>query len=83
VALASQGKPHDARRSSVLPFAAHFVAQEPQTIIRLPKEVDLIAGELDTSQTQLGDRLEPIERKPDAQVLIGEQLLDDRSNTRL
>jgi hypothetical protein len=67
----------------VLPFASHVVAQEPQTSIRPAKEVDLVAGELDTSQTQLGHRLDPIERKPDAQALIGEQLLDDGSNTRL
>ena len=59
------------------------VAQEPQTSIRPAKEVDLVAGELETSQTQLGDRLHPIERKSDAQVLIGEQLLDDHSNARL
>jgi hypothetical protein len=67
----------------VLSFASYFVAQEPETSIRPAKEVDLLAGELDTSQTQLGDRLDLIERKSDAQVLIGEQLLDDRSNARL
>jgi hypothetical protein len=66
----------------VLSFASYF-AQEPETSIRPAKEVDLLAGELDTSQTQLGDRLDLIERKSDAQVLIGEQLLDDRSNARL
>jgi hypothetical protein len=29
--------------------------------------------------TRFGDRLHPVERKSDAQSLIGEQLLDDHS----
>ena len=34
------------------------------------------------SQEKLGDRLHPVERKSDAQVLIGEELLDNHSNAR-
>ena len=47
----------------------HVILRRPGTTDEHPssKEVDLVAGELDTSQTQLGDRLDPIERKSDAQ----------------
>jgi hypothetical protein len=72
-----------ARVGPVPPFACDFVSQEPQASIRLAKKVDLVAGELDTSHTQIGDRLDPLERKSDPQVLIGEQRLNNRSNVRL
>jgi hypothetical protein len=65
------------------PFASDFVSQEPQASIRLAKKVDLVARELDTSHTQIGDCLDPLERKSDPQVLIGEQRLYDRSDVRL
>jgi hypothetical protein len=58
------------------------VSQEPQTSIRPAEQIDLVRAEIDTSQTQLGDRLNPVERKSDSQVLIGEQLLDNHSNAR-
>jgi hypothetical protein len=65
----------------VLPLAYYFVLEEPQAIIRPAKEVDLVAGEIGTSQTQLGDRFDPVERKSHAQDLVGEQLVDDCSNS--
>jgi hypothetical protein len=36
----------------------------------------------DTAQTQLGDRINSVERKSDAQALVGEQFVDDYSNAR-
>ena len=65
------------------PFAARDVTQEPQTSIRPAKQVDVFPGEIETSQTELGDCLEPIERKSKPQVLIGEQLFYDSSNGSL
>src|SRR4029453_10877815 len=76
------GKPHYARSSSLQPFAANLVAKEPQTSIRPANKVDLVACELETAQAQFGDRLHPVERKFDAQSLIGEQFLDDHSDSR-
>jgi hypothetical protein len=67
----------------VRPFAARDVTQEPQTSIRPAKQVDVFPAEIETSQTEIGDCLDPIERKSEAQVLIREQMLDDLSNARL
>ena len=66
--------------ASVLRLAAQGAPQEPHTRICPAEEIDLVAGEIDASQKQIGDRLHRIERKSDAQVFIGEQLLDDHSN---
>jgi hypothetical protein len=65
---------------SVLRSAAQGAPQEPHTRVCPAEEIDLVAGEIDASQKQIGDRLHRIERKSDAQVFIGEQLLDDHSN---
>ena len=62
--------------SSVLPFASHFVLEEPQTSIRPAKEIGLVVGELGTSQTELGERLDLIERKSYAQVRFTAYQLD-------
>jgi hypothetical protein len=48
--------------ASVRPFGARDVTQEPQTSIRPAKEVDVFPAEIETSQTELGDCLDPIER---------------------
>ena len=78
----SSGKPQDARRRSLLPLAS-LVDEEPQASIRPEKQVDVFPAEIETSQTELGDCLDPIERESEAQVLIREQLFDDPSNARL
>jgi hypothetical protein len=49
----------------------------------LAKQVDVVPAEIKTSQTELGDCLDAIERKSDPQVLIREQLFHDFSNDRL
>jgi hypothetical protein len=67
----------------VRPFAARDVIQEPHTSIRPAKQNDVFPAEIETSQTELGDCLDLIVRKSDAQVLIREQLLDDLLNARL
>ena len=67
-------------QSSVLRCACHGASQEPHTRICPAEEIDLGAGEIDAPQKQIGDHLHRIERKSDAQVLIGKQLLDDHSN---
>jgi hypothetical protein len=72
--------PDDAR-SSLLRRASHGASQEPHTSIGPAQEIDLVAGEIEASQKQLSDGVHPVERKSDAQVLIGEQLVDDHSNT--
>jgi hypothetical protein len=66
--------------ASVLRLAAQRAPQEPHTRICPAEEIDLVAGEIDASQKQIGDRLHRIERKSGAQVFIGEQLHDDHSN---
>jgi hypothetical protein len=71
-----------ARSSSLLSFASNLVAKEPQASIRPAKKIDLVACELETAQAEFGDRLHPVKRKSDAQSLIGEELLDDHSNSR-
>jgi hypothetical protein len=67
---------------SLLPLAS-LVDEEPQASIRPAKQVDDFPAEIETSQTELGDCLVPIERKSEAQVLIRKQLFDDLSNARL
>ena len=62
------------RDRSVLRCASQGASQEPHTSIGPAQEIDLVAGKIETSQAQLGDRFHPVERKSDAQVLIGEQL---------
>jgi hypothetical protein len=64
-------------------FAARPLTQEPHPRIGPTKEVDLIAGEVEALQQQFCDRLPRVERKSNAQVLIGKQLLDHDSNTSL
>jgi hypothetical protein len=49
-------------------LAAQGARQEPHTRICPAEEIDLVAGEIDASQTQIGDRLHRIERKLGAQV---------------
>jgi hypothetical protein len=68
--------------ASVLPFPSHGLTQEPQISIRPGEQFDLVLTEIEASQKQLGEHLHPVERKSDAQVLIGEQLPDDQSNAR-
>jgi hypothetical protein len=64
-------------------FAGRDVIQEPQTSIRPAKQIDVFPAEIEAAQTELGDCLDLIMRKSDAQVLIREQLFDDLSNARL
>jgi hypothetical protein len=64
----------------VLPFGAHAVCAEPQTGIRPAQEIDLVAGEIEASEKQLRDRFYRVEGKPNPQVSIREQLIDDESN---
>jgi hypothetical protein len=64
-AAPTQGKPHVACRSiAAIPLSLGH----PRTTDARPfgKKVHLVAVELDTLQTQFGDRLDPIERKSDA-----------------
>jgi hypothetical protein len=61
-----------ARRSSVRPFGSHVVRGEPQTGIRPAEEVDFVAGEIEASEKQVGDRFYRVEGKSKAQVSIGE-----------
>jgi hypothetical protein len=67
-------------RSSLLRRASHGASQEPQTSIRPAEQVYLVAREIEASQKQFGDGFHWIERKSDAQGLIGEQPRDDHSN---
>jgi hypothetical protein len=67
----------------VRPFASRDVTQEPHTSISPAKQVDVVPAEIKTSQTELGDCLDAIERKSEPQVLIREQLLHDPSYDRL
>jgi hypothetical protein len=62
-------------------FAAHHLTEEPHPRIGPAKKIDLVAGEIETLQQQFYDRLHPVERKSNAQALIGKQLLYDHSNT--
>jgi hypothetical protein len=62
-------------------FAAHHLSQEPHPRIGLVKKIDLVTGEIEALQYQFRDRLDPVERKSNAQVLIGKQFLDHDSNT--
>jgi hypothetical protein len=66
---------------SLLGLPAHGVTQEPHTSVRSEKKVYLVAREIETVQKQLGDRPDAVERKSDAQLFIGEELLDDYSNS--
>jgi hypothetical protein len=62
-------------------FAARHLTQEPHPRIGPAKEIDLVAGEIEALQQQFRDRLQRVERKSNAQVLIGKQFLDHDSNT--
>jgi hypothetical protein len=69
-------------RSSVLRCAAYGASHKPHTSIGPAQEIDLVAGEIEASQKQVGDGLYRIDRKSGAQVLIGEKLVNDHSNAR-
>jgi hypothetical protein len=45
--------------------------------VRLHERVDFIRGELESAQVQLGKGLNGIERKPDSQLFVGEQPMDN------
>jgi hypothetical protein len=66
---------------SALWFAAHHRPREPHSRIGPAKKIDFVAGEIEALQQQFCDRLHPVERKSNTQLLIGKQLLDDHSNT--
>jgi hypothetical protein len=57
---------------SVLRFGARVVCAEPQTGIRPVQEIDLVAGEIEASEKQLGDRFHPVEGKSNTKVSIRE-----------
>jgi hypothetical protein len=56
----------------VRPFGSHVVRGEPQTGIRPAEEIDFVAGEIEASEKQVGDRFYRVEGKSKAQVSIGE-----------
>jgi hypothetical protein len=61
-------------------FAAPHLTQEPHSWIGAAKKIDLVTGEIEALQQQVRDRLPRVERKSNAQVLIGKQFLDHDSN---
>jgi hypothetical protein len=47
----------------VLPFGSHVACGKPQTSIRPTQEIDFVAGEIDASEKQVGDRFYRVEGK--------------------
>ena len=58
----------------VLRIALRGAGPEPQTGIRSAEQVDLVRTQFEASETELRQRLHPIDNELDPQVFIGEQL---------
>jgi hypothetical protein len=59
------------RAVSVSPIGSHVLAREPQAGISPAQEIDLVAGEIGTSEEQIGNRFQRVEGKSNAQGSIG------------
>jgi len=57
-----------------------LVEHKPEAGLSAAKKIDLIVCEVEPPEAQLGDRVDAIARKPDAQIFIGEQFVDDHSD---
>jgi hypothetical protein len=53
--------------------AARLSFVEPHLHIRSYEHVDFVAGQFETAEADVGDRVEPIDREADTQILVGEQ----------
>jgi hypothetical protein len=65
----------------MLRLASQRASQKPQGGVGPAQKVDLVASEIEAAQKQFRDGRHRIDRKLGAQVLVGQQILDDQSNS--
>jgi hypothetical protein len=70
-------------RRSVHLIAHHRAVPEPDPLVSLEEQIDLIRRELEAQATKVREPLDPIERELDAELLLGQQSVNDDSNHSL